>query len=249
MYGFLMTRPWKKWPISDCGEALRRLPSSFKTFLPHPYYSLGAPYEDAFDPFKLREGVVDRLIVAEEVLQKNHPELCLVIFDGWRSIEVQSFMVDYVINKECLALGLKRNESSQALAVEAVVNEIGRFWSPPSTNPCTPPPHSTGAAVDLTLSYLDGSLVEMGGEIDAIGQISEPGYYAEISKLNPDSSEAIWHKRRSLLSHVMNEGGFAQHPNEWWHFSYGDQLWAWRNNAPVAIYGRCSPSKSSSITA
>ena len=27
----------------------------------------------------------------------------------------------------------------------------------------------------------------------------------------------------------MTKFGFAQHPNEWWHFSYGDQLWAWKN--------------------
>ncbi|MFM7652374.1 MAG: D-alanyl-D-alanine dipeptidase, partial [Vulcanococcus sp.] len=32
--------------------------------------------------------------------------------------------------------------------------------------------------------------------------------------------------------------GFEQHPNEWWHFSYGDQLWAWRAGQDVACYGR-----------
>ncbi|MDG2329833.1 MAG: M15 family metallopeptidase, partial [Synechococcus sp. cluster2_bin.44] len=30
--------------------------------------------------------------------------------------------------------------------------------------------------------------------------------------------------------------GFIQHPNEWWHYSYGDQLWAWRSGAECAIY-------------
>jgi D-alanyl-D-alanine dipeptidase len=36
----------------------------------------------------------------------------------------------------------------------------------------------------------------------------------------------------------MLEAGFAQHPNEWWHFSHGDQLWAWRTGQTQAIYGR-----------
>ena len=41
---------------------------------------------------------------------------------------------------------------------------------------------------------------------------------------------------------VMLKAGFVQHPNEWWHFSYGDQLWAWKNKTAFAIYGLCSPS-------
>jgi D-alanyl-D-alanine dipeptidase len=45
---------------------------------------------------------------------------------------------------------------------------------------------------------------------------------------------------------VMLEVGFAQHPNEWWHFSQGDQLWAWRTGHHQAIYGRCGGSGSSS---
>jgi D-alanyl-D-alanine dipeptidase len=49
---------------------------------------------------------------------------------------------------------------------------------------------------------------------------------------------ALFHQRRSLLAAVMQQAGFAQHPNEWWHFSYGDQLWAWRTGGQQAIYGR-----------
>jgi D-alanyl-D-alanine dipeptidase len=25
----------------------------------------------------------------------------------------------------------------------------------------------------------------------------------------------------------MVSAGFQQHPNEWWHFSYGDQMWCY----------------------
>jgi len=37
---------------------------------------------------------------------------------------------------------------------------------------------------------------------------------------------------------IMTKFGFTQHPNEWWHFSYGDQLWAWKNKKENAIYGK-----------
>ena len=36
----------------------------------------------------------------------------------------------------------------------------------------------------------------------------------------------------------MLKSVFVQHPNEWWHFSYGDQLWAWTNQNRKAIYGK-----------
>ena len=34
---------------------------------------------------------------------------------------------------------------------------------------------------------------------------------------------------------VMHQAGFQQHPNEW-HFSHGDQLWAWREGESSVIY-------------
>ena len=35
----------------------------------------------------------------------------------------------------------------------------------------------------------------------------------------------------------MKQAGFVQHPNEWWHFSFGDQLWSWFSKQCDAIYG------------
>jgi D-alanyl-D-alanine dipeptidase len=40
----------------------------------------------------------------------------------------------------------------------------------------------------------------------------------------------------------MTEEGFAGHPEEWWHFSWGDQLWAKLTGAPAALYGLAEPS-------
>ena len=36
---------------------------------------------------------------------------------------------------------------------------------------------------------------------------------------------------------AMNQAGFVQHPCEWWHFSFGDQLWAWYTKSDAAFYG------------
>ena len=44
-----------------------------------------------------------------------------------------------------------------------------------------------------------------------------------------------------LLDEVMRSAGFRRHGNEWWHFSLGDQMWAWTTGEAVAIYGGVQP--------
>lgn len=42
----------------------------------------------------------------------------------------------------------------------------------------------------------------------------------------------------------MTKAGFHRHREEWWHFSYGDQMWAWLENEAnpqshyIAKYGK-----------
>ena len=243
-------RPWSDRAIKDCGEPLRPLRPALLCLCPHPYQSLGAPYGQAADPFVLREGVRQRLIAAEQQLRREHPDLCFAIFDAWRPIPVQRFMVEHAVAEEGARLGLSPLDlSAQDLtpdpALQAAWDEVrrsvGRFWAPPSDDPSTPPPHSTGAAVDLTLANLQGQPLEMGGAIDAIGAVSEPNFYAEAARTGADPQAAQFHDRRTLLARVLESQGFCRHPNEWWHFSFGDQLWAWRTGHHQALYGRFDP--------
>ena len=222
-------RPWSPIPIEECGEPMQALPPALLRIEPHPYMALGAPYGASGNPFQLRLGVVQRLLDAQQQLVEHDPGLRLSIFDAWRPIAVQAFMVDHSIAELCRERGVEVRSGD---AFDQVVADVGRFWAAPSRDPATPPPHSTGAAVDLTLSSSDGTPLAMGGEIDAIGAVSEPQHYAG----REDSDARRWHQRRQLLAEVMGSAGFAQHPNEWWHYSFGDQLWAWRRGAAVAIY-------------
>jgi hypothetical protein len=41
---------------------------------------------------------------------------------------------------------------------------------------------------------------------------------------------------RRLLYWLMVDAGFASNPSEWWHFSFGDQMWAKLRNEPEALY-------------
>ena len=230
-------RPWNNIKINECNEPLVVIPESIFRLTPHPYMSLGAPYLTGLDPWVLRQSVLKRLKQAQQNLFDITSDLQLALFDAWRPISVQKFMFNYTIEETCRSRGINIDDISNKEDITDVIEEVGRFWAKPSCNPLTPPPHSTGAAIDLTLADMTGHPLDLGGEIDFIGAESSPDFYKEDNLGNPCSKHQLFHKRRSLLFSVMEQAGFVQHPNEWWHFSYGDQLWAWTSNQGIPIYG------------
>jgi D-alanyl-D-alanine dipeptidase len=240
-------RPWGSIPIEDCGEPLEPLPAELLRIEPHAYVALGAPYGDGACPFRLRTGVIERLLQAQQYLMETGSGLRLAVFDAWRPLAVQRFMVVHAVASECRTRGVDPHSPSAEL--EQVVADVGRFWAAPSEDPTTPPPHSTGAAIDLTMADEHGQLVDMGSEIDAIGAVSEPDHYLQVAEKLEENGEdqkraqaLVWHERRSLLAVAMTSAGFQRHRNEWWHFSYGDQMWAWGSGHSHACYGRWTAS-------
>ena len=213
-----MQRPWHVIPIHDNGEPLQPLPPSLRRLEPHPYQRLGAPYGEGGDPYRLRRGVVEALGKAQDLLAGQRPGWRLAIFDAWRPLAVQRFMVDHATSEEGRRRGLTSRDDP---AWGDVKRQVSRFWAAPSQDPATPPPHSTGGAVDLTIVDASGTCVSMGGAIDELGAVSEPDHYAELARSGDNSLESRWHGRRKVLAGVMASAGFVQHPNEWWHFSRG----------------------------
>ena len=173
----------------------------------------------------LRTSVLKRLIRAQQYLSEINPKLQLALFDAWRPISVQKFMFNYAIQETCKLKGIDVNDLSVNGGINDVFEEVGRFWAIPSSDPLTPPPHSTGAAIDLTLADITGQQLDLGGEIDLIGPESSPDFYKKDSFKMPYSKYQVFHERRSLLFSVMEQAGFVHHPNEWWHLameiSYG----------------------------
>jgi D-alanyl-D-alanine dipeptidase len=203
---------------------------------PHPYQALGAPYGDR-TPYALRAGVVTALLQAQQTLTQRYPGWRLCIFDAYRPIAVQQFMVDHTLATLARDRGHDPGPLSPGVRIQ-LMEEVTQFWAIPSTNPATPPPHSTGAAVDLTLLDDRAQAVDMGSPIDEVSPRSHPDHFAHQTG---DRSQQI-QRHRNTLAQAMIGAGFQQHPNEWWHFSKGDQLWAWltqqQTGVPTAaIYG------------
>lgn len=237
-----MAEDYRAIPIAECHEPLVAIPTTpFAFTAPHPYQALGAPYGDAV-PWRLRRGVLAALRRASTELAVRRPGWRLKLFDAYRPVPVQAFMVWREFRLQAGRRGCsldayagpadlqRRDPDLYTLLAPAVFT----FWGVPSDDPRMPPPHSTGAAVDLTLQDACGQEVEMGCPIDETSERAYPDHYA--GDLAP-ASQAI-HANRELLNDVMTAAGFSRHANEWWHFSIGDQMAACARGEPFAIYGR-----------
>ena len=226
-------KPWYRIPIVDNDEKLISIPTGIDFIEPHPYLALGAPYKSKRSIWSLREDVVSRLVMANEYLQTIYNDYSLILYDSWRPLEVQSYMFYLAFESESNKRGLKIHPNERNSYPE-IIKEVEKFWAYPSFDDNCPPPHSTGGAIDLTIADGSGKLIDMGCEIDNMDVSASPEFYKD--RISTES--IIWDDRRNLLKKVMLKFGFVQHPNEWWHFSYGDQLWAWVNQKRNAIYGK-----------
>ncbi|MCY7407425.1 MAG: M15 family metallopeptidase [Alkalinema sp. CAN_BIN05] len=214
-------KPYHLVPIVPSSEPLVAIPSpEFDLVTPHPYKKIGAPYGEK-SPFYVRSGVLEKLRQAQSKLRSIQPGWRIQIFDAYRPVAVQQFMVNHTLQEVLMAKGLGNGatevERSQAL------QEVYQFWAVPKLDPLMPPPHSTGAAVDVTLVDGLGQSIDMGSEIDEISARSFPDHF--VGTMAGDSLR--FDQNRQLLNFVMTSAGFARHYHEWWHFSWGDQLWAW----------------------
>ena len=232
-------KPYRQVPIEECDEPLVAIPLElFAIETPHPYIKCGADYQGR-SPYYLRQRVLDRVIRAQVGLQQLYPGWRIQIFDAYRPVEVQQYMVDYTFHQTVAQRKLDLAQLSEA-QIDRIWEDVYTIWAIPSFDPQTPPPHSTGAAIDITLVDERGNLVDMGAPIDEMSARSRPEYFAT----SPDPVEQQYHRHRQLLCQIMTAVGFARHPDEWWHFSIGDQLWAWLSDRDrsqpqtVAYYGR-----------
>lgn len=87
--------------------------------------------------------------------------------------------------------------------------------------------HQTGGAVDLTLSSLEGEPFDMGTEYVE---------FNELTKTNAHTMDQEVYERRKILLSAMRKAGFINYPNEWWHYSYGDRMWAAYSKKKVCPY-------------
>jgi D-alanyl-D-alanine dipeptidase len=232
-------RAYRSHPLNaaapEQGEALVDIASFGVAGRNHYAHDRNPPYwrpiEGAIDRLLLREGVAGRLATVDARLKAEG--LRLHVYDAWRPKAVQAYFYHHWMPAELA----RRRPGLQGAALQA---EVERYWAAPTEDPSSPAPHSTGAAVDLTIVWADGAPLWMGALFDDASALAHTDRFEAA---DPDVSYSNEEARanRRMLFHLMREAGFANHPDEWWHYSYGDQMWAALTGAQAALYGATAP--------
>jgi D-alanyl-D-alanine dipeptidase len=152
----------------------------------------------------------------------------LMVFSAFRSIEDQIEIYHRVYRR------FKRRHPK---APKSVLRRLtNRFVHPPDIK--TPPGHSTGGCIDLTLVGPDGKELSMTKPYKWRTPKSRGVAATYAEGLHEDAQ----HNRKILIK-AMTQAGFTNYAGEWWHWSYGDSCWAWRLGRKTAIFGlaRLSP--------
>ena len=89
--------------------------------------------------------------------------------------------------------------------------------------------HETGGAIDVALCDDNGVDFNYGTKFHEYND-STFTYSSHITKEQ--------RKNRKKLVKLMKKQGFVNFPGEWWHFSYGDRMWAaYKGKRDGGIYG------------
>ena len=204
-------------PIERCAEPLVPIPKTLALCRPHPYVEAGAPYGSA-SPWRVRASVAERLAQAQVRLDQVRPECRISVFDAFRPLNVQVYMIEHECGRLARESKHQAFDQLDAQSQADIKTQVMQFWAAPDPNPTAPPPHSTGAAVDVTIVDHNGAPLPMGTDIDDLTEKACPSYFADRG--------GPFHENRTLLNDVMQQSGFHRNPIEWWHFSHGDQAWA-----------------------
>jgi D-alanyl-D-alanine dipeptidase len=184
--------------------------------------------DGAIPDLLVRRSVGDKLVHVNAML--GMAELELYVFDAWRPKAVQAYFHDAWMPDE---IGRRNLHLTGA----ALVEEVERYWAAPSVDDDSPAPHATGAALDLTIRWAGSDQLWMGSIFDDVTELAHRDRFEGTASRALSFSDDEARANRRLLHWAMVEAGFAGHPDEWWHFSWGDQLWSALTGADSAHYG------------
>lgn len=163
-----------------------------------------------------------RLLAAQKLLPQGYR---LRIWDAWRPFALQKELYDIY------AADLIRRFSLENLPQAQQAQIIAKYISFPNEDRLLPPVHTTGGAVDVTLVGPDGKALDMGTEFDQFIDETDTAHFEQ------EGCDTTIRDNRRLLYNAMTAAGFTNLPSEWWHYDYGDQMWAFYNNTPALYKG------------
>ncbi len=195
-----------------------------------PYWTIegdfeGDRYSDYMAEHPEYSGVYIRpelLTRVEKAAESLGPKYKLVIRAGHRPVAVQRrLLVDCVQDYK---------DDNPGVSDEDALAHARIFVSDPDTSL---PPHCCGSAIDVDMFDTEAEkYVDFGSPNGADDERS----YLHYDGITPEQKES----RMTLLSAMLDQG-LASTAFEWWHFSYGDETWAWFYGQKDSLHGLIEP--------
>lgn len=208
---------WERVIINENNESLVEVPEAGE--LKH-----GLVVKEYKPLFLVRKTVAQKLVQVSENLPLG---INLVFIEGYRTLNNQQESWDRTFLK------LKAdNPHWTDEEIEKTTRQVVAKPQPLANHHC-------GGAVDVTLAHAGGILLDMGSPYPA------GAYGIEIQKKFPMFPNS-WFSRvitkeqegnRKILREAMKNVGFVWYPGEWWHYCYGDRMWAVYTKRTECFYG------------
>ena len=182
-------------------------------FLPHRHIIFNK--ETLEDPNLIRKQVLFKLYKIADRLPKG---VNLKIYKTFRSrIRMNDAFEDVISEITVNNPGIGRHEAMK-LAKFKTDDPKGSMGG-----------HETGGAVDVALCDDNGKDFDYGTKFHEYND-STFTYSRHVTKAQ--------RKNRKKLVRLMKRQGFVNFPGEWWHFSYGDRMWAaYKGKRNGGLYG------------
>jgi D-alanyl-D-alanine dipeptidase len=167
--------------------------------------------------YRVREEIIEKVGRISKLLDRE--DKVLSIRSAWRSFEHQELLWEYYRNRA-------RDEDHDRQP-EETAEIASKFIASPKTSM-----HSTGGAIDVLIYDLKEDRVMDFGTNDGYRIVLDERCYP----LHPDISASARENRKLLMGLFENEG-FVCDLREYWHFDYGNVVWAIGKKESRAIYG------------
>lgn len=166
------------------------------------------------DP-RLRKSAYGMLTRASESLPQGYKILVITAYRPY-------WMQREKWNKRLLSLGL-RHPLRMIFDRKKWLRMVRQYTAPPGGSM-----HQCGSAIDVTLLDSNDLKLDMGTSLEDYGR--------KVHTFN-ELISAEQTKNRKILYNAMTQAGFVNYPLEWWHYCYGDKMWAAYTESKNCFYG------------
>lgn len=165
----------------------------------------------------IRTYVYELIKQAKKQLPENYN---FIIYEAYRPMSEQIKLWNKVVTQ------LKAQYPEADTGSEEFISLCDRYAANPYRQGSG---HQSGAAVDISLISDDGIEYDMGGKVRGFDDT------AEFDSLLISSQAK---NNRNILRDALHSVGMINYPSEWWHYSFGDRLWAKLTGSSIAIFGK-----------